>query len=59
MTMDASCLKKDVFVDPQETIKCKLCLWDTVGQEKFRSLNSAYYRGANGALVVYDVNDDF
>ena len=36
---------------------CKLCIWDTVGQEKYKSLNSAYYRGANGALIVYNICD--
>ncbi|KAH7445695.1 hypothetical protein KP509_01G020800 [Ceratopteris richardii] len=30
-------------------------LWDTAGQERFRAVTSAYYRGAVGALVVYDI----
>ncbi|CAM0956486.1 unnamed protein product [Alopecurus aequalis] len=30
-------------------------IWDTAGQERFRAIPSAYYRGAVGALVVYDV----
>jgi Ras-related protein Rab-5C len=33
---------------------CKLQIWDTLGQEKYRCLNSAYYRGANAAIIVYD-----
>lgn len=30
-------------------------IWDTAGQERFRAVTSAYYRGALGALVVYDI----
>jgi Ras-related protein Rab-2A len=33
----------------------KLQVWDTSGQERFRSIMRAYYRGARGALVVFDV----
>merc|ERR1719373_1405030 len=32
----------------------KFEIWDTVGQERFRSLAPMYYRGASGAVVVYD-----
>lgn len=33
----------------------KVVLWDTVGQEKFRSITTSYYRGSAGVLLVYDV----
>mmetsp|Transcript_15829 Transcript_15829/g.34249 ORF Transcript_15829/g.34249 Transcript_15829/m.34249 type:complete len:211 (-) Transcript_15829:124-756(-) len=59
----------DVFDDLQPTIGVdfkvksvrvenkyvKLTVWDTAGQERFRTLTSAYYRGAHGVIFVYDV----
>ncbi|KAI3450805.1 hypothetical protein Pfo_007470 [Paulownia fortunei] len=34
----------------------KAQVWDTAGQERFRAVTSAYYRGAVGALIVYDIS---
>ncbi|MED6181913.1 Ras- protein raba3 [Stylosanthes scabra] len=33
----------------------KAQIWDTAGQERYRAVTSAYYRGALGAMVVYDI----
>ncbi|KAI5181967.1 Ras-related protein Rab-11A [Nematocida sp. AWRm80] len=35
--------------------KIKAQIWDTAGQERYRAITSAYYRGAVGAIVVYDI----
>ncbi|KAL6632707.1 GTPase [Neocallimastix californiae] len=43
---------RSIQVD-SKTIKAQI--WDTAGQERFRAITSAYYRGAVGALLVYDI----
>lgn len=43
---------------PQQQMRAlKFEIWDTAGQERFRSLAPIYYRGACGALVVYDITN--
>lgn len=37
--------------------KFKLQLWDTAGQEKFRSLISSYYRNAQGVILIFDMTN--
>lgn len=44
------CLPKQV---EGKTVKAQI--WDTAGQERYRAITSAYYRGAVGALLVYDI----
>jgi Ras-related protein Rab-11A len=36
--------------------KTKIQIWDTAGQEKYRSITNAYYKGAKGSLIVYDIS---
>jgi small GTP-binding protein len=44
-----------IHVTDVDNVKVELQIWDTAGQEKFRSLGPIYYRCAAGALIVYDV----
>jgi Ras-related protein Rab-1A len=31
--------------------------WDTAGQDRFKTITSSYYRGADAVIVVYDITD--
>ena len=35
----------------------KIQIWDTAGQERYKSITSAYYKGAQGAFLVYDITN--
>ncbi|MES2614553.1 MAG: GTP-binding protein [Bdellovibrionota bacterium] len=45
---------KDVIIDGQER---KLQIWDTVGQERYRTITQTYYKGAEGIFILYDVTN--
>ena len=45
---------REVKVDNQTY---KLQVWDTAGQERYRTITKAYYKGADGILVVFDLTD--
>jgi Ras-related protein Rab-11A len=41
------------FTIEENVVKAQI--WDTAGQERYRSITSAYYKGAKGCLLVYDI----
>ena len=41
--------------EPESGSNIRLQIWDTAGQERFRSISRLYYRGANAAILAYDV----
>ena len=38
------------------TVNIKVQIWDTAGQERYKSITNAYYKGAKGSFVVYDIS---
>lgn len=38
-----------------DNLQLKVQIWDTAGMERYKALTSAYYKGAKGVIVVYDI----
>eukprot|EP00043_Microstomoeca_roanoka_P026370 m.11378 g.11378 ORF g.11378 m.11378 type:complete len:199 (+) comp6504_c0_seq1:154-750(+) len=53
ITVGAAFLSKVVKLNSGRDVKLEI--WDTAGQERYRSLAPMYYRGAQAAVVVYDI----
>ena len=43
------------YITTKEGAKIRAQIWDTAGEEKYKSVTKAYYRGAVGAFIVYDI----
>ena len=58
-TIGADFLSKQVIVTDGFGVShaVTLQIWDTAGQERFQSLGVGFYRGADGAILVYDITD--
>ncbi len=54
VTIGSDFLSKELLLG---TDHVRLQIWDTAGQEKYRSLSLAYYRGADACMFVFDVTD--
>ena len=54
-TVSAEKKTKNLIIDINVAVN--LIIWDTVGQEKYRSLTKSFFRDAHGILLVYDVSD--
>ena len=57
-TFVASNLSKDIEYSEFNNITLKLQIWDTAGQEKFRSINKIFYKEAAVAILVYDITNE-
>jgi small GTP-binding protein len=55
VTIGAAFLQQTIRL--RDGSQVKLSIWDTGGQERFRSMSSLYYRDAAGAILVYDCTD--
>ncbi|KAJ1887490.1 hypothetical protein GGF37_001698 [Kickxella alabastrina] len=54
-TIGASFVTTKIELDGWE---CRLQLWDSAGQERFRAMTQMYYRGANAVILVYDITSE-
>ncbi|CAD7078308.1 unnamed protein product [Hermetia illucens] len=54
-TLQASFVTKKLTFNGQ---RVHLNIWDTAGQERFHALGPIYYRGSDGAILVYDITDE-
>lgn len=47
-----------LFSHSREDKRIKLQIWDTAGQERYRTITTAYYRGAMGFILMFDLTNE-
>ena len=57
ITIRATHFQRKEYLGPKEDHELTLDMWDTPGQERYKTLNQAYIRGADGAIIVYNAAD--
>ena len=56
-TTSAAYSEKTLKIDEYEGITIKFDIWDTAGQEKYRSIGKIFYNDADIAIIVYDITN--
>ena len=54
-TVGAAFMKKTIKLDENRALEFQI--WDTAGQERFNAIIPLYYKGAQAAIVTYDITD--
>ena len=54
-TIGMDCKYKDVILEEDKSIR--LQIWDTAGQDRFRSITKNLYKGAAGIMLIYDITN--
>ena len=55
MTVGVEFANKDIIL--KDETKIKLNIWDTAGQETFKSITRSYFRNSSGVILVYDITN--
>ncbi len=53
-----SILQLNLFFFCRQDKRIKLQIWDTAGQERYRTITTAYYRGAMGFILMFDLTNE-